>query len=117
MSLEHLSATCRAARMHIEHPITAASRRRQALRRLQSLHWLLTRRLAQMEAQPDMPAVSLPQLTLSVRLCDYADCRRLCTSVQGRRLLLQGLPGVRSITPCRPLGQETGKHDQATRTR
>jgi hypothetical protein len=30
MSLEHLSATCRAARMHIEHPITAASRRRQA---------------------------------------------------------------------------------------
>ena len=39
---------------------------------------------------------------------------------QGRRLLLQGLPGVRSITPAwalsRPLAQETGKHYQVTRT-
>ena len=26
--------------------------------------------------QPDTPAVSLPQLTLSVRRCDYADCRK-----------------------------------------
>ena len=26
--------------------------------------------------QPDTPAVSLPQLTLSVRLRDYADCRK-----------------------------------------
>ena len=24
----------------------------------------------------DTPAVSLPQLTLSVRLCDYEDCRK-----------------------------------------
>ena len=25
----------------------------------------------------DTPAVSLPQLTLSVRLCDYEDCRKV----------------------------------------
>jgi hypothetical protein len=33
-----------------------------------------------MEIKPaherDTPAVSLPQLILSVRLCDYADCRK-----------------------------------------
>ena len=50
------------------------------------------------------PAVSLSQLTLSVRLCDYADRKHLHTvlqcQVQGRRLLLQGLPGVLTITPC-----------------
>jgi hypothetical protein len=28
------------------------------------------------EDERDTPAVSLPQLTLSVRLCDYADCRK-----------------------------------------
>jgi hypothetical protein len=37
----------------------------------------------------DTPAVSLPQLTLSVRLCDYADCREplhmvlLCAKCKG----------------------------------
>jgi hypothetical protein len=50
-------------------------------------------------AQPDTPAVSLPQLTLSVRLCDYADCRK-------------PLHKCARAWPA----QETGKHDQATRT-
>ena len=44
----------------------------------------------------------------------------LSTRVQGRRLLLQGLHGVHSVTHClslsRPLAQKTGKHDQDTRT-
>ncbi len=69
----------------------------------------------------DTPVVSLPLLTLSsgyativkVRLCDYCSpCRQACAAngkiqngscwefgVQGRRLLLQVLPGVRSIPP------------------
>ena len=54
----------------------------------------------------DTPAVSLPQLTLSVRLCDYEECRKplyrvlQCAKCKRRRLLLQRLPGVLTTTPC-----------------
>jgi hypothetical protein len=67
-------------------------------------------------------AVSISQLTLSVRLCDYADCRKplhtvLQCQVQGRRLLLQGLPGVLTTTSylcteqasCQRLWQASGQ--------
>ena len=62
MSLEHLCATCRAACAHArrasDHSCQPAAAR-SAWRRLQSLHLLLTRRWAQMEA---------PQLAVQLRL-------------------------------------------------
>jgi len=69
----------------------------------------------------DTPAVSLPQLTLSVRLCDYADCRKphhkVCKGVACCSKDCQVC--VASHPACalsRALAQETGKHDQVTRT-
>ena len=65
MSLERLCATCRAARVHARRasdhscePAAASS----ALRRLQSLHWPLTRRWAQMEAPPQFLHLLLTRL-------------------------------------------------------
>ena len=67
--------------------------------------------------QPDSPAVGLPQLTLPVRLCDYADCRKPLHKCARASPTAPRTPGVRNITSLsRPLAQETGKHDQATRT-
>ena len=63
MSLEHLCTTCRAARAHArrasDHSCQPAS---SALRRLQSLHELLTRRWAQMEAPPQCTHLLLTRL-------------------------------------------------------
>jgi hypothetical protein len=65
MSLEHLCATCRAARSHARrasgHSCQPAAAR-SAFRRLQSLHWLLTRRWAQMEAPPQSTHLLLRRL-------------------------------------------------------
>ncbi len=67
--------------------------------------------------QPYTPAVGLPQLTLPVRLCDYADCRKPLHKCARASPTAPRTPGVRNITPLsRPLAQETGEHDQATRT-
>ena len=71
--------------------------------------------------QPDSPAVGLPQLTLPVRLCDYADCRRPLQVCQGVAYYSKDCQVcVASHPACalsRPFAQETGKHDQVTRTR
>ena len=70
--------------------------------------------------QPDTPAISLPQLTLPVRLCDYADCRRpLHKCARASPTTKDCQVCVASHPACalsRPIAQETGKHDQVTRT-
>ena len=64
--------------------------------------------------QPDTPAVSLPQLTLSVRLCDSADCRKgVAYCSKDCQVCVASHP---ACALSRPLAQETGKHDQITRT-
>ena len=88
MSLERLCTTCRAARAHARRasdhscePAAASS----ALRRLQSLHALLTRRWAQMEAPPQSTQMLL------TRLCSQMEAppqslhwalRRLCSQME-----------------------------------
>ena len=65
MSLEHLCATCRAARAHARRASDHSSEpaaARSAWRRLQSLHLLLTRRWAQMEAPPQSTHLLLTRL-------------------------------------------------------
>ena len=91
MSLEHLCATGRAARAHArrasDHSCEpAAAAASSALRRLQSLHALLTRRWAQMEAPPQSTH------TLLTRLCSQMEAppqslhlllTRLCSQMEG----------------------------------
>ena len=97
-SSTYLRATCheRRLRMHAEHPITAASRPRQALRRWQSLQVILARRWAQMEAPPQSLQVLLRQLC-SQRRCPRSPCTcspqslhllltRLCSQITGIRV-------------------------------
>ena len=65
MSLEHLCATGRAARAHARRASDHSSEpaaARSAWRRLQSLHLLLTRRWAQMEAPPQSTHLLLTRL-------------------------------------------------------
>ena len=65
MSLEHLCATGRAARAHARRASDHSSEpaaARSAWRRLQSLHALLTRRWAQMEAPPQSTHLLLTRL-------------------------------------------------------
>ena len=88
MSLEHLRATCRAACAHARRASDHSSEpaaARSAWRRLQSLHLLLTRRWAQMEAPPQ----SLHWLLC--RLCSQMEAppqslhlllRRLCSQME-----------------------------------
>ena len=72
--------------------------------------------------KPDMPAISLPQLTSAVRLFDDADCRRhihKCAraSPSAPRKDCQVCVASHPAWPrSRPLAQETGKHDRVTRT-
>ena len=65
MSLEHLCATCLAARAHASRASDHSCERAaasSAWRRLQSLHLLLTRRWAQMEAPPQSLQMLLTRL-------------------------------------------------------
>ena len=88
MSLEHLCATCRAARAHArrgsDHRSEPAAAR-SAWRRLQSLHLLLTRRWAQMEAPPQSTQM------LRTRVCSQMEAppqslhlllSRLCSQME-----------------------------------
>ena len=73
MSLERLCATCRAARAHARRASDHSSEpaaARSAWRRLQSLHLLLTRRWAQMEAPPQSTQM------LRTRLCSQMEDRK-----------------------------------------
>ena len=69
-----------------------------------------------------MPAISLPQLTSAVRLFDDADCRRhvhKCARASPsapRKDCQVCVASHPAWALSRPLAQETGKHDQVTRT-
>ena len=66
--------------------------------------------------KPDMPAISLPQLTSAVRLFDDADCRRHIHKCAPRKDCQVCVASHPAWALSRPLAQETGKHDQVTRT-
>jgi hypothetical protein len=76
----------------------------------------------------DTPAVNPSQLAFSsVRLCDYADCRKplqkvmLCIKFKGVAYSFKDCqvcpPRNPAYAPSSPLVQETGKHSQNTRTK
>ena len=86
MSLEHLCATCRAACAHASRASDHSCERAaasSAWRRLQSLHLLLTRRWAQMEAPPQSTQMLL------TRLCSQMEAPPQSTQMLRTRLCLQ----------------------------
>jgi len=96
------------------------------------IHSTITQRMAQASAdERDTPAVGLPQLTLSVRLCDYAECRKplhtvlQCAKCKGVAYCSKDCqmcsPQHPACALSRPLAQEIGKctsaqHGAYTRT-
>jgi hypothetical protein len=109
MSLEHLCATGRAARAHARRASDHSSEpaaARSAWRRLQSLHLLLTRRWAQMEAPPQSTQMLLTRLcsqmeappqSLHVVLCRL--CSQMEAPPQSLHLLLRFLCSQMLLPP------------------